>query len=259
MSGATQSAFAAGLFETSPPPAGLAAWNEGVPTRRYGVYRNNVASSLLGALASRFPATESIVGPDFFRAMAEAFIRVHPPRSPVLLAYGNGFPDFAAAFEPAQALAYLPDVMRLELARGHAYHAADARPLDPAALTAVDPARLGDLVLVPHPALSVLSSPHPVVSIWAMNAGEKPIGPVEHWQGEHALVVRPHLVVEVIPLPPAGATFFHHLAGGASLSQAAAAADEDGFDLTDALAILLRSGAFTSLKESSSHEDRHYA
>lgn len=255
MSGAIQNAFAAGLFETDPPPAGLAAWNEAVPVRRYDVYRNNVASSLTGALASRFPVTERIVGPDFFRAMAGAFIRAQPPRSPVLLAYGDGFPDFAATFEPAQTLTYLPDVMRLELARGRAYHAADAQPLDPAALAAIDPALLGDLVLVPHPALSVLSSPHPVVTIWATNAGEKPLGPIDPWQGEHALVVRPRLTVEVIPLPPAGAAFFRRLAEGASLSQATAATVDEGFDLTEALAILLRSGAFTTLKEGSSHED----
>lgn len=259
MSGAIQNAFAAGLFEASPPPAGLAAWNEAVPTRRYGIYRNNVASSLTAALTARFPATERIVGPDFFRAMAGAFIRLQPPRSPVLLAYGDGFPDFTAAFEPAQALAYLPDVMRLELARGHAYHAADAPPLDPAALAAVNPDRLGALVLVPHPALSVISSPHPVVTIRAMNAGEKPICPIDPWRGEHALVVRPRLAVDVIPLPPGSATFFRHLAKGASLSQATAAADDDDFDLSEALAILLRSGAFTTLKEGSSHEDRHDA
>lgn len=249
MSEITQNAFAAGLFGASLPPDGLVAWNEAVPQRRYDVYRNNVTASLTGALASRFPAAESIVGADFFRAMAADFIKDHPPHSPVLLAYGDDFPDFAAAFEPARPLAYLPDVMRLEVARGRAYHAANARPLDPAALAAVDPARLGSLVLVPHPALSILSSPHPMVTIWAMNAGERPLGPIDPWQGEHALIVRPRLAVEVIPLPPAGARFFRRLAAEANLAQAAAALDDNGFDLTEALAVLLRSGAFTTFKE----------
>ncbi|MDX3926340.1 MAG: DNA-binding domain-containing protein [Shinella sp.] len=254
-----QTAFAAGLFTATPPPSGLVAWNAAVPERRYGVYRNNISASLAGALAFRFPAAESIVGPDFFRAMAREFIRAHPPRSPVLLAYGDAFPDFVAAFEPARELAYLPDVMRLEVARGRAYHAADARPLDPAALAAVEPARLGDLVLVPHPALSVLSSPHPVVTIWAMNAGERPLSLIDPWQGEHALVTRPHTTVEVIPLPQAGAAFFRRLAGGASLAEAAATAADGSFDLSETLAVLLRCGAFTAIKEDNRDEDRHHA
>lgn len=255
MSEITQRAFAAGLFEASPPPVGLVAWNEAVPQRRYGVYRNNVTASLTGALASRFPATESIVGPNFFRAMAGDFIKAHPPRSPVLLAYGDDFPDFAAAFEPAKALAYLPDVMRLEVARGRAYHAADARPLDSAALAAIDPARLGGLVLVPHPALSILSSAHPMVTIWAMNAGEMPLGPINSWRGEHALVTRPHLTVEVTPLSAAAAAFLRRLAGGANLAETVAAED-DSFDLSEVLATLLRSGAFTTIKEDNGDEDQ---
>ena len=255
MSEITQRAFVAGLFEASPPTVGLVAWNEAVPQRRYGVYRNNVTASLTGALASRFPATKRIVGPDFFRAMAGDFIKAHPPRSPVLLAYGDDFPDCVAAFAPARELAYLPDVMRLEVARGHAYHAADVKPLDPKALAIVDPVRLGGLVFMPHPALSILSSPHPMMTIWAMNAGKRRLGPVDPWQDEHALVTRPHLTVEVTPLSAAAATFLRHLAGGASLAETVAAED-DSFNLSEVLATLLRSGAFTTIKEDNGDEDQ---
>ncbi|WP_439629015.1 HvfC/BufC N-terminal domain-containing protein [Shinella sp.] len=261
MSAATQTAFAAGLFAATPPPAGLTAWNSPAPERRYGVYRNNVSASLTGALSSRFPVAERIVGAEFFRAMAQAFVRLHPPRSPLLLAYGDDFPNFVAAFEPARDIAYLPDVMRLEVARGRAYHAADAAPLDPQALAAVDPARLGDLVFTPHPALSIFSSPHPSVTIWAMNAGERPLAPLDHWEGEDALVVRPQMIVEVIALPPGGAMFHSLLAAGETLglaAEAAMAADER-FDLSTNLAVLLRSGAFTAIREENPDEHRHDA
>ncbi len=261
MSAALQSAFAAGLFGTAPAPAGLMAWNTPTPERRYGVYRNNVTASLTGALSSRFPAAENIVGPDFFRAMARAFIEAHPPCSPVLLTYGDDLPDFVAAFEPAKELAYLPDVMRLEIARGQAYHAADVPPLDPAALAAIDPARLGMLVFTPHPALSILSSSHPVVTIWAMNAGERPLAPIDIWQGEHALIARPHLIVEVTPLSPGGAVFFHWLAAGATLASAAerAVSGHADFDLSDNLAVLLRSGAFAAISQDKTDEDPDHA
>ena len=261
MSATLQSAFAAGLFGTTPAPAGLMAWNTPTPERRYGVYRNNVTASLTAALASRFPATENIVGPDFFRAMARAFIEAHPPSSPVLLAYGDDLPDFVAAFAPARELAYLPDVMRLEIARGRAYHAADVPPLDPAILAATDPARLDALVFTPHPALSVLSSPYPVVTIWAMNAGERPLAPIDIRQGEHALSARPHLTVEVTPLSPGGAVFFHRLAAGAALASAAegAMSEHADFDLSDNLAVLLRSGAFAAISQDDTDEDTNHA
>lgn len=256
----TQTAFAAGLFEAaSPPPAGLAAWNVAPPQRRYDVYRNNVAASLTGALASRFPAAESIVGPDFFRAMAHAFIRLHPPHSPLLLSYGDGFPDFVASFEPAREIGYLPDVMRIEVARGKAYHAADAQPLDPAGLCRFDPAELGSLTFEPHPSLSILRSSHPAVTIWAMNVGERPPGPIEQWQGEDALIVRPHMIVDVVRLPPGGASFQLALTQGASLGAAAEAgmAASSVFDLSANLAILLSSGTFVAVKQGNSDEDRH--
>ena len=261
MSAVTQSAFAARLFETTSAPPGLTAWNTATPDRRYAVYRNNVTASLTGALASRFPAAESIVGPDFFRAMARTFIEAHPPRSPVLLAYGDAFSEFVAAFKPARKLAYLADVMRLEAARGRAYHATDAPPLNPAILAAVDPDRLGDLVFVPHPSLAILSSPHPVVTIWAMNAGERPLAPIGEWRSEHALIARPHLIVEVTLLPPGGAAFFRQLATGATLAAAAetAISPDTCFDLSENLAELLRSGAFTAIRQDEPDENRYDA
>lgn len=257
MSDRVQSAFAAALTDRARPlPAGLKAWNGAPPERRFGVYRSNVAVGLRAALATRFAATERIVGADFFAAMAQDFIAAHPPRSPLLLAYGEDFPDFIATFAPAAGLAYLPDVARLETARGRAYHAADAAPLDPGVLARLAPDRIAGLVLRPHPAVSVLRSAHPVVAIWAMNAGEAPLAPIEEWSGEDALVVRPALTVEVRRLPPGGAVFLGALAAGTPLGVAAgqAAGEADGFDLTLNLTIALASGAFAALAGDHDHD-----
>lgn len=247
-----QTRFAQALADTAlPVPAGLAAWNGGEPARRFGVYRNNVASGLVGAFGSRFPAAERIVGKDFFAAMAQEFIRLFPPRSPLLLTYGDGFADFVESFEPARELAYLPDVIRLEAARGRAYHAADAAPLDAGELSKVTPEKLAGLTFLPHPSMSILRSAHPVVTIWAMNSGALDLAPIEPWTGEDALIVRPHMLVDVHRLPPGGAAFLQALADGATLSEAAEAASVSTaeFDLSANLAGLLQSGAFTAIKE----------
>jgi hypothetical protein len=247
----TQTRFADALIDGERPvPQGLAAWNGPGPERRFGVYRNNVAVGLTGALASRFPATEKIVGEAFFAAMAQEFIRLHPPRSPLLLAYGDELGDFVAGFGPAQSLPYLPDVIRLEAARGHAYHAADAAPLDPAILATVDPERLAGLQFDMHPSASVIRSEHPIVTIWSMNAGDMPLAPVEDWTGEDALVVRPGMIVEVHRLPSGGAIFLSALMRGAGLAEAAETASEasDAFDLSANIAGALQAGAFTAIR-----------
>lgn len=251
MSLATQDKFAAALVDPGlAVPEGLTAWNGPRPERRFAVYRNNVAVGLIGALASRFPAAQRIVGEEFFAAMAHEFIGLHPPRSPLLLAYGDDFPDFVKAFEPAREIAYLPDVMRLEAARGRAYHAADAMPLDAALLASVEPAGLAELGLVPHPSASILRSAYPAVTIWAMNTGEIELGDIADWAAEDALVVRPQMIVEVHRLPPGGAAFLEQLFSGDDLGRAfeAALAEAADFDLSANLAGAFTAGAFMAIR-----------
>jgi hypothetical protein len=249
MATVTQDRFAEALADTNRPmPNGLAAWNGSRPERRFAVYRNNVFWGLTESLKSRFPATTAIVGEEFFTAMAAEYIRIEPPRSPLLLDYGDTLADFVARFEPVAGLPYLPDVIRLEAARSHAYHAADASPLDAADLSGLDPDRLPSLVLTPHPSLSVLRSPHPVVTIWAMNSGEMAVGPIDDCPGEDALVVRPGMVVHVHRLAPGGAAFVQALGRSLPLGDAvnAALAADGRFDLAANLAGILQSGAFAA-------------
>ena len=124
-------------------PQGVTAHNSDAPRERFAVYRNNVVVGLVGALEARFPATRKIVGEDFFKGAAKLFAATQPPRSPLMLFYGDAFPAFLADFEPAREVPYLADVARLEAARTRAYHAADAKPLTPAALVGGRPGHPG--------------------------------------------------------------------------------------------------------------------
>ena len=250
MSMETQIAFASALRDkTSAVPDGLEAWNGPQPVRRFGVYRNNVFWGLVEALRSRFPVTGKIVGDEFFTVMADVFIRNHPPQSPLLLAYGDDLPDFAESFPPLAQLPYLPDVIRLEIARSHAYHAADRAPLDPSALSDLSPERLPELVFEPHPSSSVVRSSHPILTIWSMNSGEMPPAPIEPWIGQDALVVRPDMIVNVHRLPLGGAVFLGALRSGQPLGAAveAALSDNPGFDITANLAGILQTGSFIAI------------
>jgi putative DNA-binding protein len=249
MSTATQSRFAGALLGGggSVPP-GLTSSTSGTPTTRFAIYRNNVLFGLSGALAARYPATQQIVGEEFLSAMAQEFVLRHPPSSPVLLEYGEGFADFVKHFEATSELTYLADVIRMEDLRTRAYHAADAPLLSAQQIAGTAPESLSDLVLVPHPSAAILRSPHPVVTIWAMNSGEQEPGPIENWGGEDALVVRPHQLVHVHRLPRGGATFLEALASGTPLGGAvdAAMSQSPEFDVAANLAGAVNAGAFTS-------------
>jgi len=229
-------------------PPGLTAWNGSDPAKRFAVYRNNVIVSLVDALADSYPVVQALVGEAFFRAMAGEFVRRSPPRSPVLAWYGDGFADFVAGFPPAAGLPYLTDTARLEWLRVEAWHAADAAPL-PAErladlLTAAD--ALPESRFILHPALRVLTSAHPVVSLWAAHQADDPactLAEIDLAQAEAALLIRPALDVAIIPVDPATASFFRCLQAGLPLG---AAAGED-VDLAAALSLLIRLGGIVAV------------
>lgn len=239
---AWQLPFAAALLEPDlPVPPGLRAWNGSDPGRRFAVYRNNVIASLVDALAQTFPVVQALVGDEFFRAMAAVFVRQSPPRSPVLLRHGAAFPDFVAGFPPAAPLPWLADVARLELARVEAYHAADAEPLAPEAITRALAAgeRIGELCPRPHPSLRLVRSPYPVASIWAAHQGQGALEEVDLASGECALVLRPRLDVVVLPCDEATFAFAEAMQQGRSFAASAEAAASAGGALPAVLSTLL--------------------
>lgn len=159
-------------------PPGLRTWNGSDPAPRFAVYRNNVIVALIDALADTYPAVQQLVGEEFFRAMAREFALDHPPTSPVMAHYGEGFAEFVADFPPAAALPYLADMARLEYLYVQVYHAADDAP-----------------------AMRVLHSRYAVASLWAAHQADDidaALARVDPGVGESALVLRVNLDVLVM-------------------------------------------------------------
>ncbi len=242
-------AFANALIDpTRAPPAGTTG-REGAPDlRRFSVYRNNIAVSLIAAIEARYPVTRRIVGDEFFRAMARRFVARNKPESPVILHYGAAFPDFVATFAAAGDLPYLADVARLENAWVEAYHSAEEDSLEVAALAAVEPDSLGDLKFTFHPAARLLRSDYPAASIWAGSQGQGEFAPPEDWRGEETLVTRPGADVRLRILPVGGYSFARPLQEGATLGEAHAAAMHiEGFDPGEHVIGLIVAGAISRL------------
>jgi Putative DNA-binding domain len=236
-----EAAMAAALLDPDcSAPQAIAAGDRS----RFAVYRNNVTLGLTEALAARFPAVRKTVGAEFFAKLARVFVSRHPPASPIMTFYGEDFADFIDAFPACADLPYLGDLARLEASRTRAYHSADVAPLGAETLARLKPEALASLRLALHPAVAIVASPHPIVTIWAMNIGDMPLAPIADWHGEDALVARPKLDVEVRRLPLGGAVFLSQLAQSECLGDAAAAAFEatPDFDLAVNLAGLFANG-----------------
>lgn len=247
-----QTTFFEALFDPElAPPTEICSWNGSDPASRFAIYRNNVIASLIDALADTYPVTQELVGPAFFRAMAQLYVKTAPPRSRVLAFYGASFADFIQDFSPAASLPYLADVARLEMLRVRAYHAADSLPLSNAAIAfaLADVDALAELHVAFQPSVRLLRSPYAVVSLWAAHQGIIEIATIDPILPENALIVRPDLDVEVLRLNLADTVFVATLLQGAPLATAAEQAGlaDANFNLAHIVGLLIQHRSISSL------------
>jgi hypothetical protein len=252
----SQDAFRAALLDPArPAPAGLRDGAGRAAGRRFDIYRNNVAASLIEALETGFPALRALLGSERFRALALEFLRAHPPRDPRLMFYGGELPGFLEGFAPLARFGWAADLARLEMALREAYHAGDAAPLDPAALSALPAEALAGTRLRLAPALRLVVSRWPVAGLrtHALEGGPRPAS-----GGEAVLVTRPGFEPLAQVVPPGGAAAIAALSDGATLAaaQEAGLADTPEFDLGPVLAALLGGGAIAGLLPPEEETDR---
>jgi hypothetical protein len=186
------------------------------------VYRRNMAANLHDALASAYPVVARLVGAAFFREAAARFARACPSASGDLQGFGASFAAFLREYPYAARLEYLADVARLEWAMHESFHEADAAGLDLGALAAVPAERHGELRLRLHPAVRLLASPHPVVSIWEANQAGRDGTPEGSRGPDFMLVARADLEVHVQRIEARDWHFLEALSRDASLEEAIA-------------------------------------
>lgn len=235
------------LNPATPVPAGLSDGENRPAGARFDVYRNNVAVSLTQALHTGFPVITKLLGVQNMDGLAGLFLRAHPPSSPLMMHYGDAFPDFLAGLPQLAHLGYLPDVARLELAVRRAYHAADSAPIDPELLGALAPDALLDATVTFAPAMQLVCSPWPIHGIWRFNTQED--APKPDAQAQDVLITRPEFDPVPNLLPVGAADWLMALETGQSIGDALehTQTTTPSFDLGATLALLLQGGALTSL------------
>lgn len=240
-----QAAFKTAMLDPAAPvPDGIVNPDGAPASKRFDVYRNNVAVSLSDALEAAFPVVRKLVGDQFFRAMSGVYLRKHPPKSPLIMFYGTAMPQFLRRFEPAKSIAYLPDIAALELALRHAYHAADAVAVDAQALATLAPDDLMGARLRIAPATQIVTSDYPIYAIYRANTVADAPQPI--MQAECVLITRAGFDPELHPIDAAAAACIIALQDGQSLGQAMATADST-LDLGAVLGLLLAQSAVTEI------------
>lgn len=220
------------------------------PEQRLNIHRNNTTVLLCEVLGNTYPVIKKLVGDVFFDAVARAYVRTQPPRSPCLFEYGGSFGDYLATVRAAAQLPYLPDVARLEWAWNESFYAADAQPLSASALANVDPDAYGDLTFTAHPSLRLVSSPYPIKDIWQVNQCDADSeASVDLNEGAQWLaVLRAQTSVTFIELSQGGYEMAARLNNGERLEDAFLAAQHvmPDFDPTSTLAVFISAGVFRS-------------
>ena len=226
-----------------------------VPPDRLDIYRNTFVTGVTKALRLSYPAVHRLVGDDFFAAAAEIFIARNPPRAAHLDQYGAEFPEFLEQFPPAAALAYLPDVARLEWAVTQAIHALDREALALSQLAALAPQDQGRVRFAPHPSIGLLRVSYPADLIWraVLDCDDAALAALDlHPAPVRLLVQRLPAGVEVIRLDESEWRFAAALCAGQPLQ---AALDEaTGIDAAALLARHLAAERFVGFTLAGSGE-----
>lgn len=215
--------------------------------KRFAVYRNNVHHSLIQALVDTFPVVEQLVGEDFFTMMAKEYLHLSPPKSAVLLEFGDQFPEFIRSFRPAESLGYLSDVAKLEYAWQQSYHAKDQQSLSGEYFSEIAAEDLYERKLNCHPSLQMVSADYAVGSIWQAHQSDSS-EEVNIDSPEWLTLVRPEYEVQVCFLDEPGFRFIERLTQQEKLGDAInelSIAFPD-WDIGQAFAFAIQSGFFVS-------------
>jgi len=215
----------------------------------FAVYRNTVLKGCIDALEANFPTLVRLVGTEWFRSAALAYVRARPPHDSRLLLYGDdGFGAFVQALPTAASLPYLAGVAQLDRLWRACHIAADAPVLRAQSLAAVAPDALAATVLRVHPATQwAWFDGQAIAQLWSRERAGEPTPDALAGDGDGLLLTRSDGAVGWQLLSHAGCAFLAACAQDDTLGDAAAhaLATDPAADLSAVLQQLLQAGAFT--------------
>jgi uncharacterized protein (UPF0276 family) len=249
---AVQAAFGAALFDAAQEPALASVLVGGGDAqqlaRRMGIYRGNLTGGWERALGNAYPVLRTLVGEEFFLALARTYGKAFPSVDADLNVFGAGLAGFVAGFAPLGAYPYMADMARLEWALHLSHYAAETAVLTAADIAGLAPAQLEACRFTLHPACSLYESTWATVGLWLAHQPDGPAFPSDMTSPCCGLVTRSGWHSYVLALDAAAYAALKQLAAGASFGEALDAAFDvdDGFDVAAQLNSWLANGVFAT-------------
>lgn len=208
-----QAEFAESLLSDAPTLEGVQ------PSSALLLYKNNHRNVLINTLKKHYPLILNMLGSDFFKATATAYIEQYPSGSSSLNDYGAYFSAFLNEHEAVDHLIYLPELAQFEWACHEVSLAADAPPLN---LPERDQLRTEDpdsLYLTLHPASQLIKCHTPILKIlqWCKSELTHIAGPLDSTM---LFIHRPEEALVLTTLSAADFVFLNRLHEGYSLKEA---------------------------------------
>ena len=145
---------------------------------RLDIYADMYFYRIRDCLKDDFAAVHAVIGEAAFHNLVTDYLLVHPSTHFSLRYAGRHLPGFVRRHPFGTQRPYLADLASLEWTILEAFDAADAQPLDAAALAAVPPECWPALRFTLTPSLHLLDVGWPVHEIWRQaQAGEQPVDP----------------------------------------------------------------------------------
>jgi hypothetical protein len=245
-----QNDFSEALFSQANDSLIQSIHNDGLSAEaRLQVHKNNMTITLTEALASIYLVLHKLVGEDFFKHMARAYLTQHPPTSGALLFFGGDFADFIASFKPAASLSYLPDVARLEWSRHQVFNGPDCEPLAIQSLNKLNQTQMGSVCFKVNPNHRIIKSFYPLLKIWQANqdgADDNEVIDINSG-AQNILIARGGFDVWLLNLSETEVDFFEALKAGHALNDAINADGHlSAFEVSQTLQKFIKYGALKS-------------
>lgn len=210
------------------------------------VYRNGYFKTCTDALAASYPVVSALVGEDYFRTLARAYVEAYPPAAGTLVGYGSHFADFLRSRSDEHGLIYLADAAAIDAAWFASYFAEDVVALASSDVESMssDGIDVSAVRVTLTPSTRLISLNHHFVETWALIREQGALtSAVNLREGDNtALVWRLDGQIHIKALDPCESAFLSTLAGVATLEAAATSAMgiDEGFDLATTFAALLQ-------------------
>lgn len=135
------------------------------PCEQFFIYRDNITSTFIQTLTDIYPLTFSLLGEDFFRQTAKAYIFQYPSRSSNLNDYGEYFSSFLADYSLLVNFPYLSEVAQFEWYCHKLYDAPDHTSKNLLTIKNLSANHYEKLQFILHPASQLMQCNYPILQI----------------------------------------------------------------------------------------------